>query len=69
MSIPFQVAWYKDGAPFQPDPDDPLVKVLYDNQTLWFARVTDAHGGRYVCVATNKVGSAEKDFILQLKGE
>lgn len=65
----FQVIWTKNGRPYEPDLDgtDGNERLLYDNATIVIQRAnSDEHQGKYACTATNKAGTASKDFVVQL---
>ncbi len=62
----FKITWLKEDEPYSPSEGAQLV---FDNQTLLLRRgAMEGKEARYTCRATNKVGRAEKDFVIQLKG-
>ena len=65
----FQVTWTKNGYSYEPDLDstDGNERLLYDNATIIIQRAnSEEHQGKYACTATNKAGTASKDFVVQL---
>ncbi|GFS46965.1 hemicentin-1 [Trichonephila inaurata madagascariensis] len=55
---PPRILWLKNGQPV------PLRLYQADEQVLEIQQISRKDAGRYVCVATNKVGSFEKDFSV-----
>jgi hypothetical protein len=72
FTLATQVTWLKDGEPFAPesgDDDTANVRLVYENSTILVRRAeAAAHAAKYTCIATNKVGEARKDFVVQLRG-
>ncbi|TRZ02412.1 hypothetical protein DNTS_034467 [Danionella cerebrum] len=62
-SPPPKISWTKDGRPLTPDSTH---KLLSNGRTLQIFNTHLTDTGRYVCVAQNLAGSAEKSFNLHV---
>lgn len=47
----------------------PNVQVLSDGQQLRISSASQLHGGQYICTATNKVGTADLNFDVDVIGK
>ncbi|XP_039591708.1 hemicentin-1 isoform X2 [Polypterus senegalus] len=58
-----KISWLKDGRPVT---EGKSLKILFNGKTLQVTRSQITDTGRYVCVAENAAGSAEKYFNLNV---
>ena len=65
---PPDVLWYKDGFPVHPDLD-PNVRVISGGRRLEISSAEVGDTGKYQCVAKNKAGKVDQQFVLYVWGE
>lgn len=58
-----EVKWYKDNSP---TPMDLQHKMFLNGKVLKIVNATEAEMGKYKCVVSNKAGSAEKNFDVDM---
>ncbi|WKY14383.1 hypothetical protein Q1695_000157 [Nippostrongylus brasiliensis] len=58
------VSWVKDGVPV--DMSDSRLVLAQSNQTFGIELVKESDQARYTCIAVNKGGTIEQDFVLEV---